>query len=297
MQGRKAGEKFSISYDSDEGDLSQHKINARELGRAIVGVSDLVSEAALILSNGGADVELKVTTPAKKGSIIVDFLLTSTSPEVLTVLKYLGFSALGGAPIGATLIELVAKIKNQTITSVKIDADNKEAEVTVDGKIIRCNAVVAKLVSNKKIRESLHQIIQAPLSNKHNPVFKVIDSEKKDILVIEDGEIDDFTPLPSGSLEDIHVEHQHINISFAQVNFESSKGWKIRFKDGMEKAAILKDEKFLKSVKENQQAFRKDDLYEVKLEITTTSRPTRSTIDYVITEVTNHWVAKEKRLI
>lgn len=290
-------EKFSISYDAESEDLAKHKINAKDLGEAISAMSDLLNEATLIYTKGGADLELMVTTPAKKGSIIVDFLVLAKTPGALEVLKYLGFTTAGTAATIPTIFQIIKKLKNRKISSITIETNKKTATIHTDDGDIPCDAKLAEMVGNKKIRDSLHKIVQAPLHNKPHAKFKVLDEQHEAIAVVDENRIDDFLPLPKGSLEEITVDNEHLNISFAQVNFDSSKGWKIILPNGEEKSALMKDTSFLSKVKANQQAFKKGDLYEAKLRITTTSRPIRSTILYEVIEITRHWVKKEERII
>ena len=59
---------FTISYDA-KGDLASHTIDARDLGMAIIGMNDLITKAADIVSNGSSEADLKVVAPAKEGSL------------------------------------------------------------------------------------------------------------------------------------------------------------------------------------------------------------------------------------
>lgn len=290
-------EKFSISWDAESPDLSGHKINAKDLGVAISAMADLLDEAALQFTKGSSDLELMVTTPAKKGSIIVDFLVQASSPEALQVLKYIGFTAPATALGIPTLIATIKKLKNRKIVRIKIDKASQEATVVTEDGEVKVDKKIAEMVGNKKIRDSLHKIIEAPLHNKKSAEFKVLDSAHHEVLKIEESRLEDFLPMPVGSLEDVTIENLHTSISFSQVNFDSKHGWKIIFADGSEKSALMQDTSFLTKVKANEQAFKKADSYEAKIRVTTTERPTRSTILYEVIEVTRHWVKKEDRLV
>jgi hypothetical protein len=294
---KKEFEKFSISWDADSPDLSGHKINAKDLGLAISAMSDLLDEATLQLTKGGSDIELMVTAPAKKGSIVVDFLVLASSPEALQVLKHIGFTVTGGAIGIPTLIATIKKLKNRKITSIKIDTSTQKATVVTDDGEITVDKQIAKLIGNKKIRDSLHKIIEAPLHAKAGAEFKVLSDTQEEVLKITKSRLEDFLPMPVGSLEDVTIENLHTTISFSQVNFDSKNGWKIIFSDGKERSALMQDVSFLSKVKANEQTFKKSDSYEAKIRVTTTERTTRSTIIYEIIEVTRHWVKKENRLV
>ncbi|HHU4149466.1 hypothetical protein [Pseudomonas aeruginosa] len=288
---------FSISYDAKDNSLANHEINAKELGEAILGMHNLIDETAKVISSGSAAVELKVTTPAKEGSVEVVFALLADPGVALKVLATLGFAAQGAAIAKAALVEFVKKIGDKKITSITIEGDSPDAKVVTDDGEFIVDKNVARLVSNKRARESLHKIIQAPLAGKEGAVFKVLDQAENPVWAADEKEIPDYRPLPVGTLEEVSVERLNINVSFSQVNFDSSKGWRIRNKDGEEFPITMKDQNFLEKVRKNQQGFKKDDLYEIDLEVTTTSRPTRSTIERVVIEVTRHWAAGDRRQV
>lgn len=288
---------FSISYDAKDNSLAEHEINAKELGEAILGMHNLIDETAKVISSGSADVELKVTTPAKEGSVEVVFALLADPGVALKVLGTLGFAAQGAAIAKAALVEFIKKIGDKKITSITVEGDSPNATVVTDGGQFVIDKSVAKLAASKRARESLHKVIQAPLAGKVGAVFKVLDQTENTVWTANETEISDYRPLPIGTLEEVSVERQKINVSFSQVNFDSAKGWRIKNKDNEEFPITMKDQTFLDKVRQNQQAFKKDDLYEVDLEITTTSRPTRSTIDRVVIEVTRHWAAADRRQV
>ncbi|UUT22124.1 hypothetical protein [Pseudomonas sp. T8] len=277
--------KFTISYDAKESSLSDHEISAKDLGEAILGMHNLIEETASIISNGSADVTLKVTTPAKEGSVEVVFALLADPATALKVLSILGFATPAAAFVGGSLVELVQQIKGKKITSVTIEGDSATAEVMTNDGPIKADKNLAKLITSTKIRDALHKIIQAPLTGKKDAQFKVIGGAELPVVSIKQDAIDDFSRLPKGTLEEISVETEVVRASFAQINFESSKGWRIRKHDGSEFAVTVKDQAFLEKVNKNQKTFQKEDSYNITIETTTTSRPTRATIDRVIVKV------------
>lgn len=281
-------ERFTISYDAKDDLLANHQIDARVLGEAIVAVTSLIEDTARLISNGSADVKLKVTAPAKEGSLEVVFALLS---DPSTIAKVLGILGLGHAATftGSTVIELVQRIKNRKITSIEYETQTDEAVIHTEDGSFKASKQVAALVSNTKIRESLHKVIQAPLSGKKDAQFKVLDASERIVKRFEGEEINEFTRLPKGSLEETHSTTDVVTITFAQVNFGAKTGWRIVMPDGAEHSATIKDEAFLDKVNRNQQAFQKDDRYEIRLKTTTTYRPSRNTIDRAIIEVIRNW--------
>lgn len=290
-------EKFSIKYDSSSGDFKNHKIDAADLGKAILAVTTIVSEANALTSKG-KPYELMVTAPAREGSVIVDFLVAATSPETLDALRYIGFSAVAGSIVGGNLVEFVKKISDKSVTDVVVDKEGDLAKVTVDGKKVSCNKFVALLATNKKVRDSLHSVIQAPISGKEDAVFKILDEDEHPLVVIPEDDSHKFTPPSEGFMEKLEVETELITGNFLRVNFDGSQGWRLRRPDGREHQVELADEKFLRKVSSNRQAFSKEDLFELKIEKEAKIRTGgRDTFSYRVVEVTRHFARKNRRLV
>ncbi|WP_397377103.1 hypothetical protein [Pseudomonas sp.] len=291
-----AKQKFSISYDAESGDYKNHEIDALTLSRSIQGVYDMVAEASALI-NKGAEVKLKVTAPAKEGSVIVEFLLLATSPQALAVLKYLGFTAASSAIVGGSLVEVVKKLKSRRVVNVTIEGDSETAKIEVDGEVIECDKYVAKLAVDKKVREALHSVIQAPISGREGARFKVLDGQEHSVLEVEQEFSSAYSPLPPKSLESEELKKETKTAYFVQVNFQSNNGWRVKLADGAEHAVTLADENFMDKVNQNQQSFSKDDLFEVVIETKSIHRQTRSTHNYTVLEVTKHFADKERRLV
>lgn len=286
-------ERFTISYDAPEDILEDHEIDAKDLGEAILGMNTLVSETAKLISNGSAEVKLKVAAPAKEGSLEVVFALLADPLIAAKVLGVLGISHVG-VFTGSTVFELVKQIKNRKILSVVIEGDSETAKlVTSDGEIT-ANKYVARLVSDSKVREALHKVVQAPLAGKEGASFKILDAKHVPVAEVTREHIDDFSQLPKGSLEEVAVSTEVLTVRFEQINFGSKKGWRVVLPDGTEHSATINDGAFLERVGKNQQSFQKEDRYEVRMQTTTTYRPTRSTVERAIVEVIRNWDAPNR---
>lgn len=291
-----AKEKFSISYDAETGDYHNHEIDAQTLSRSIQGVCDMVAEANALI-NKGAEVNLKVTAPAKEGSVIIEYLLLASTPQALAVLKYLGLTAGSAAIAGGSLLEVVKKLKNRRVANVVIDGDSDIAKIEVDGEIVECDKFVARLAVDKKVRDAVHSVVQAPISGREGAKFKVLDEQDEAVVVIKEEEASDYSPLPRKSLEQEEVITEKKTAYFVQVNFESNNGWRVKLADGTEHAVTLADEAFMDKVNQNQQSFSKEDLFEVVIETKAIYRQTRSTFNYTVLEVTRHFADKGRRLV
>lgn len=289
-------EKFSISYDAESGDYHNHEIDAQILSRSIQGVYDMVAEANALM-NKGAEVKLKVTAPAKEGSVIIDYILLASTPQALAVLKYLGLTAASSAIAGGALLEVVKKLKNRRIANIVIEGESDVAKIEVDGEVIECNKFVAQLAVDRKVRSAVHSVVQAPIAGREGAIFKVLDEKDNPVVEIDEEEANDYSPLPSKSLEQEKVTTDKTTAYFVQVNFESNNGWRVKLADGTEHAVTLADEIFMDKVNQSKQSFSKEDLFEIVIETKAIYRQTRSTYNYTILEVTRHFADKGRRLV
>lgn len=293
---KKAEEKFSISYDADTGDFKKHEIDALTLGRSIIGVHKAVTEATGLIAKG-AQIDLKVSTPVREGSVVIDFLAFASTPGALEVLKYIGLSAAGGAIGGGSLIEVIKAIKNRKIARVTVEDDSDIATIEVDGGTIKCNKHIARLAVDKGVREAMHDVVQAPIAGQKSAKFKVIDSSESVVVTVGEAAAHNFSPLPIGSLESEETITESTTVYFVQVNFESEKGWRVKFADGKEHAVVMADATFMAKVVQNKQSFSKQDLFEVEIEKHSIYRQERSTHKYTVNKVTKHFAEKGRRLV
>lgn len=282
-------ERFSISYDADDDELSIHKMDAFYLGQAIQQVATMVKQAGKLLNE--EEPEVKVTTPAGEGSFIVEFAVYAASHprELLTTLGFLGAGALAVAH----------HIRNKKVINVNTSDDSDEAVITVESRgrteEVRCGKDEALLATDSIIRKSYNEIITQPLSNKDAPVFKVV-VDGVDTLRLDGNENIEFSPLPRKSMTFENTEHIDATISLTQVNFTSVSGWKMTYQ-GEEHSVKMEDAVFMEKVLSNQQSFEKGDLFSVKLRIKTIEKPdARPNITYAIEYVYRHLADESRRI-
>jgi hypothetical protein len=255
--------KFTISYDA-KGELSHHQIKAKDLGSAILGMDDLITKSAIIVSSGSSEASLSVIAPAKEGSLEIIYSIFADPLTTITVLKSIGI--IGGTAIAASAsaIGIIDRIKDKKIDKVVIDATKKTAIITVDGQEIETTSDVAQLVSSKEIRQALHKVIQGPLQGKDNPkiAFKTENSE----VVLDEDEIDNFKPLKTDLTEKVNITTFIKTVQFTKLNFQGKRGWSIASRDGFESSVSIMDSAFMSKVAANEEAFQKSKFYNVEIE-------------------------------
>ncbi|KTT24233.1 hypothetical protein SB14R_10310 [Pseudomonas oryzihabitans] len=279
---------FTISYDAD-GDLQDHKIDAKVLGQAIVSMDELITEAAKIVSNGSSEADLKVVAPAKEGSLEIVYSIVSDQQTANAVMAALGIGAGLVAAGTATALSVIERIKDKKID--RISVSNKKAHkatIEVDGEEIETPIAVANLVSNRAIRQALHNTIFAPLKGKENAKVSFVTGENAKVELHEES-VKSIVPLKSGSLEQVKINVFQKVVSFTKLNFKSRSSWSIQSADGFEAGVTIADKNFFDKVNANQEAFQKDKLYTVEIEHKETKGPSGDRNSYKIIRVINEF--------
>jgi hypothetical protein len=254
---------FTISYDA-EGALAHHQIKAKDLGSAILGMDDLITKSAKIVSNGSSEADLSVVAPAKEGSLEIIYSIFADPLTAITVLKSIGIIGGGAVASTASAIGIIDRIKDKKIEKVVINARKKTAVITVDGNEIETSSDVAQLVSSKEIRQALHKVIQGPLQGKENP--RVSFKAEGKVTTLAEDKIVNFKPIKSDLTEKVNIDTFRKKIQFTKLNFKGKRGWSIASRDGFEASVTIQDEEFMLKVADNEEAFLKDKLYMVNIE-------------------------------
>ncbi|CAI1107755.1 hypothetical protein [Serratia quinivorans] len=284
-------ERFSIFYDANDDELSEHKMDAIYLGQAIQQVALMVQQAGRVLNDGDESLDVKVTVPAREGSFAVEFALYAASHahQILPALGLMG----GGA------LAIARRMRNKKVINVRTEDGSEDAVITVEfrGKQeeIVCGKDEALLATDAVIRKAYNEIITQPLINKNAPVFRV-EVEGEEVLRLDGQDDVVFAPLPKKSMTFEHTERLDAVVALTQVNFNSINGWRIRYLDE-DRAVKMEDSAFMTNVLSNQQAFVRGDLFRVRLRIKTVEKPDSSIkTTYTIEEVYHHFADEGRRL-
>ena len=234
----------------------------------------------------------------------------------MAVLEYLGFAA--GAAVttftGKGVLDVIKKTKGKSILEVKTTDKSNEATLVLDGKELTVDKKVARLVTNSKLRENIQQIVSVPLEGKIEPKFKVKLFEEplednneqlnevvaKEVRTVEfeQSQVKMIENMDISLVPEIHTEEKEATIALTQISFTGSeKGWKMSYNGKTEVSVELLDENFIKKINKNTASFRKGDLFNVTLRITTRITGKRETVRYSIVKVKNHMASADRKIV
>lgn len=287
--------RFSVHYGAaKDSALDKHKMNAYNLGMLIVEFAKMVNRADDII-NKTSTLELEVIAPAKEGSLIVEFALLIKNSGALEVMKYLGISTASASVLGGSALGIAKKLKDKRILGINTDTKTNTSIILLDGETVTSDRTVASLVSDPVIRQAMNEIITQPLLSKNEPSFK-IEVENEEVVSFKGEEVLDFTPLPKASLSSEITKAITANVLLTQVNFDSSRGWKMKY-DGKERPVRMDDASFMSRVKHSEKSFTKGDMFEVALSIVSKTTARSQKTDYVITRVIRHRASTDRKIV
>lgn len=261
--------RFSISYDANDNQLSEHKMDADVLAKSITNVAQTIKHADEILNGKKRNIQTYVSAPAKEGSLSIELVAALIDPMLAEkILIALGFiSPISSVAMG--VIKALRKISGREVIEVHTSEQKDYAELYLsDGEVLTMPRDEALLVASPQIRKNIKNIIVTPLWNRTNPVFRIkndneeikLQFDSADIKAIRQVKINSFPP---------RIDKITINAAFSQVNFDGNKGWKVQLDPINEVNVLICDKIFLDSVSKRSQGFLKEDIFRMVLEITT----------------------------
>lgn len=319
----KGVERFTLSYDASDNEYAQHKINAHNLVSVVQKMITLIERSDKLLNGQKKTVEIFLQAPdtgavVKEGSLQIPFAIEvyeyiSTVQDVVTTLETKDiFMALGiGVPTAGTaygVFKDIFRTQGEPVINVKTQSGSDEVELLTENTKIKTSKETAILMQDDEIRRAIKDLTVAPLVNKANAVFKIKREETTEeqgetktegavAVEIESGkEIETLTKLSERIFQEPKVELKPEQlITITQINFSSGEsGWRMKFEE-KERAVLLKDVAFIASINADKASFRKGDWLKVNLKIVKTFG-TQTKTTYIITEVLEHLVGKDRKL-
>ena len=307
--------RFTVSYDAKDNEYAKHHIDADQLIEIVTNMKELINRADRTIHRRQSTVKLYLQAPVQSGSVEVPFLLDNAS-NAMAVLEYLGFAA--GVAVstltGQGVLDVIKKTKGKSILEVKTTDKSNEATLVLDGKELTVDKKVARLVTNSKLRENIQQIVSVPLEGKIEPKFKVKLFEEplednneqlnevvaKEVRTVEfeQSQVKMIENMDISLVPEIHTEEKEATIALTQISFTGSeKGWKMSYNGKTDVSVELLDENFIKKINKNTASFRKGDLFNVTLRITTRITGKRETVRYSIVKVKNHMASADRKIV
>lgn len=308
--------RFTVSYDAKDNEYAEHRIDADQLVEIVTNMKELINRADRTIHRRQSTVKLYLQAPVRAGSLEIPFLLENAN-NAMAVLEYLGFA--GGVTVtaftGKGVLDVLKETQGKSILEVKTTDKSNEATLVLDGEELTVDKKVAKLVTNTKVRENIQQLIATPLEGKESPEFKIKLLEQLPVendtvefseqstaeiqtVSFEHSQVKMIEEMELSLVPEVHSEEKDATIALTQISFTGSeKGWKMTYGNKTDISVELLDEHFIQQINKDVTSFRKGDLFNVVLRITTRTLAKRETVRYSIVKVKNHMAGSDRKIV
>lgn len=281
---------FSIVYDGQP--VEDGTIDVRDLAPALLALADLVDESTPLVDPSMSQYSLRVCPNFEKGSFVIHLEFATLYSKIISlftgndVQALSNFIQLIGIPGVIGIFHLIKKSKGRKPTKVTIER-KETVTITFEGEDpIDVDEKVFKLFSNFRARKSIEQLLW-PLIVKGYELFKIKHHGKETVSVTQD-EARYFIAPTEHENETISI----INTRLVIVSPSFKQGNKWRVSDGGKNIYVsILDGEYLKDVQNGSEAFRKDDILNVSLEIRQWIEEGQLHVDYAILKVHHHEIA------
>lgn len=232
--------RFSIAYDGD--DHVKHQIDVKMLGDSLISLASVLHTSAEIATGDPSSIDVKISADFKAGSFGVEFLVIHAL-DALPMLKALGVVG-GSAVASATALGVIQALRGRKI-EVDETVDGGDHVLRVDNEEIPCSELVAKIVTNKTVRQGLETVIRKPLERPGTNSFKIssnLSGMSKEIFEVNSEDAESFQKLLAAETKKSTPEE--IKVRFVAADIEKNMGWRIDH-DGRILKVLMNDKQFV----------------------------------------------------
>lgn len=231
---------FCVIYDGESHE--EHEIHIHTLGKALTSLGDLLIYTNEVVNENNEGFDVKINANFIKGSFGFEVEVFQGLANAKDILQILGV-AIGGTAAATTVFSAIEWLKGREIDQVS-EVDETSTIKSGDEEK-ECPAIVAKLVSNSKIRKAIDKLVRNPLQHEGTDVFRIKSNRDDDndsaILSVDKKSSHSYTPLKRKDIvESSTVEKR---IKFIAADISKATGWKIDI-DGKQVSAKMEDDGF-----------------------------------------------------
>lgn len=259
-----------------------HEMDILEVADSLKGLGLLFHETNNTL-NGDTSLNVKVHAGFVQGSFGFEVQVIQ---EVLNNSKdILPFIGIGATMAGASLLEIVGKLRGRTIDSVEEKGDGTY-DLKVDGETINCSEDIEKVLATPSVRKAIDTVIHRAMLNEGTETFGIcLDADSDPIFEISKKDAPKYKApkavyQPKESSLDFDA-----TIKFLTGHIDKASGWRAEY-NGNEIRVKIEDSAFITKLSENTIPNILGQRYRVSLTKTTKERVgAKDTEAYTISKV------------
>lgn len=256
---------ITVKYDGE--DHVYHEMDIFELAQALQGFGEMIQSANDLMND--TPIEMKVDAKFKEGSFgfLIDIIQYGTD-----ILPYIGYGAVGTAISGATLLEVVQKLRGSKIEYIEPSGNDGHFNVSVRGEKIEINDTVRKLVYSKEIRRAIKKVIVDPLSNAGTSSVEVSGTQIETVKITKEESNSFRSPKNDLQISTPDLEVTESNVRFITAHSFKATGWGVELL-GQSITVTIADELFMEKISNMEEPYVLNKNFIVKLEIKTKQDP------------------------
>lgn len=281
--------KIKIKYSG--ADVDRGRMNALDLGPALLGIGEMVGSASRILYGDETRVRVEVHADFKHASFGVELFATSmadgiisalTSDQLANLTQVLGFVGCGIAGAYMGVSKLLKWQRDRKIDSVERTGD--QVRIVIGDEVKNITVHEYNIFIDPSVRSG-YSALAKPLDQ---PGVDQVDIQVDELIpeTIDKSEREffDSPPLPS---EDVSVDQSTAILEILSLSFRDRTKWSFAQGESTFSASMADDE-FLARVSKEREPFRAGDALKVILEIRTTKKGKEYKFSRKIVKVLEH---------
>jgi hypothetical protein len=276
-----------LRFSNEENTVSD--INAAEFAEVLQGLVEFTSQLAKVGSFGDGMAPVVRVRPPVEGSFIVDAVIASYGADPVETVGTIVATAAG---VGQAINVAVKRLRGDIVTDFEY-LDNGNVKLNWrDGSVSEVPEQAWKELKNVKVstRKALRKIM-APLSDdvsrlevRDGSVDESSDEVLQSVPEIVMSRADYYTAVAEIDDESTEIEQLEAEAQLRSIDFRRGEKWRVETPLG-NRLATIEDEDFLLRL-DRGMALHKNDIFNVLIRETRTTKNGRTTKDWSITQVT-----------
>lgn len=275
---------FALKYDGPA--VERGRMDARDLGPALISVADLLERASELIYGEQGKVRVDVEADFERGSFFIDMAILPefagyishlTREDIQLILAVLGVSGGGG------LVGLLRWLKGRKPDKVE-PVDGGRVSITINDQSRTLNFHESKVYLDPRVRSSLEGMV-APL--RKDGIDAVEFGPDHTLTERVEKEEASYFEAPARPEAVLSTDEITATVELIAPDFKPDNKWRLQHSGGAFWAKIL-DDGFLDRVRDRSEVFGAGDALRVRARVTTTRTEVEVKHSWEILEVLEH---------
>ncbi|MCV6588309.1 MAG: hypothetical protein OIF57_04655 [Marinobacterium sp.] len=272
---------FYMFYDGPA--HSDHEMDILEVADSLKGLGTLFHETNNALNGGNTSLNVKVHAGFVQGSFGIEVQVIQ---EMLNNSKdILPFIGIGTTMAGATLLEVVSKLRGRNVDSFE-ERDDGTFDLKVGDEIINCSEDIQKTLEYPSVRKAIDTVMHRAMLAEGTETFGIcLEDDSDPVFKISKADAPKYkAPKTVYRTKESSFEFD-ATIKFLTGHIDKAAGWRVEY-NGNDIKVKIEDSAFITKLSENTIPNILGQYYRVSLTKTTKERTGAKDLDsYIISKV------------